>query len=50
MQYDDDDADDDDDDDELFFLVWLTGERCLALFPATAIVRDPHHCESLTCR
>ena len=30
----DDDDDDDDDDDELFFLVWLTGERRLALFPA----------------
>ena len=30
----DDDDDDDDDDDELF--------------PAETIVRDPHHCESLT--
>ena len=24
----------------------LTGERCLAIFPAGTIVRDPHHCES----
>ena len=32
-----------------FFVVWLTNERPLALFPAGAIVRDPHHRESLTC-
>ena len=25
------------------FLVWLTNERRLALFPAKTIVRDPHH-------
>ena len=29
---------------------WLTDERCLALFPAGAIVRDPHHGESPTHR
>ena len=28
------------------FVVWLTGERCLALFPAGTIARDPHHHES----
>ena len=32
------------------FLVWLTGERHLALFPAGTIVRDPHHRESPTRR
>ena len=37
-----------DDDDELFFVVWLTDERRLALFPAGTIVRDTHHCESPT--
>ena len=31
-------------------MVWVTDERCLALFTAGAIVRDPHHCESPTCR
>ena len=31
-------------------MVWLTGERCLALFPSGTIVREPHHCESLTRR
>ena len=41
-----DDDDDDDDNDKLFFLVWLTNERGLALFPTTTIVRDPHHRES----
>ena len=38
--------------DELFwwivFVVWLTNERRLVLFPAGTIVRDPHHRESLT--
>ena len=37
-------------DDELFFVVWLTDERRLVLFPAGAIVRDPHYCESPTRR
>ena len=32
------------------FLVWLTGEIRLALFPAGMIVRHPHHRESLTRR
>ena len=36
--------------DELFFVVWLTDERRLALFPAGTIVRDPHHRESPTRR
>ena len=31
-----------------YFLVWLTNERRLALFPGCTIVRDPHHLESLT--
>ena len=31
-------------------VVWLNDGRRLALFPAGAIVRDPHHCESLTRR
>ena len=39
--------DKDDDDD---FVVQLTCERRLALFPAGTIVRDSHHCESLTRR
>ena len=30
------------------FVVWLTDERRLALFPAGIIVRDPHHRESPT--
>ena len=30
------------------FIVWLTDERRLALFPAGSIVRDPHHRESPT--
>ena len=29
-------------------MVWLTDKRHLALFPASTIVRDTHHCESLT--
>ena len=32
------------------FVVWLTDERRLALFPAGTIVRGPHHRESLTRR
>ena len=28
----------------------LTDEKYLALFPAGAIVRDPHHRKSPTCR
>ena len=38
--------------DELncFFVVWLTDERRLALFPVGTIVRDPHHRESPTRR
>ena len=28
------------------FVVWLTGERRLALFPAGTIIRDPPHRES----
>ena len=32
------------------FMVWLTDERRLALFPAGNIVRDPHHLESPTRR
>ena len=31
-----------------FFVVWLTDERRLALFPAGTIIRDPHHFESPT--
>ena len=30
----------------IVFVVWLTDERRLALFPAGTIVRDPHHLES----
>ena len=37
----------DDDDDELF--LWYD-ERCLDLFPAGTIVRDPHHREFPTRR
>ena len=33
---------------EFVFGVWFTNERCLALFPAGAIVKDRHHRESLT--
>ena len=32
------------------FVVWLTNERRLALFPAGTIVRDPHNRKSLTRR
>ena len=34
----------------MVFVVWLTDERRLALFPAGTIVRDPHHRESPTRR
>ena len=37
------------DNDEMFFLVWLTDKKHLALFSVGAIVRDPHHHEALTC-
>ena len=33
-----------------FFVVWLTDQRRLALFPAGTIVRDAHHRESPTRR
>ena len=36
----------DDDDDELFFVVWLTDKRRLALYPAGTIPKDLHHCGS----
>ena len=32
----------------IVFVLWLTDERRLALFPAGTIVRDPHHRESPT--
>ena len=32
----------------IVFVVWLTDERRLGLFPAGTIVTDPHHCESPT--
>ena len=32
------------------FVVWLTNEQRLVLFPAGTIIRDPHHRESPTCR
>ena len=32
------------------FVVSLTNKRCLALFPARAIIRDPHHHESTNLR
>lgn len=32
-----------------FFVVWIAEERSLVLFPAGTVIRDPHHCESLTC-
>ena len=47
---DEDDDDDDDNDDEVFLWYSLTDERRLALFPAGAIVRNPHHRESPTRR
>ena len=34
----------------LAFVVWLTDERHLAIFPAGTIVRDPYHRESPTRR
>ena len=34
----------------IVFVVWLTDERCLSLFPAGTIVRDTHHRESLILR
>ena len=34
----------------IVFVVWLTDERRLALFPAGTIVRDPRHRKSLTRR
>ena len=34
----------------IVFVVWLTDERRLALFPAGTIVRDPHHRGSPTRR
>ena len=34
----------------IVFVVWLTDERRLTLFPAGTIVRDPHHRESPTRR
>ena len=34
----------------IVFVVWLTDERLLTLFPAGVIVRDPHHRESPTRR
>ena len=42
--------DDDDNDDDDDFVVWLTDEGRLALFPAGTIVRDPQHRESPTRR
>ena len=35
--------DGDDNHDKLFFVVWLTDKRRLAVFPTRTIVRDPHH-------
>ena len=34
----------------IVFVVWLTCERRLALFPAGSIDRDPYHRESFTRR
>ena len=34
----------------IVFVVWLTDESRLALFPAGTIVRDPHHCKFMTRR
>ena len=31
-------------------MLWLTGERCLALFPGGTIAKNPHHCEYPTHR
>ena len=49
LPHDDDDDDDDVDDKEPFFVVWLTYERGVALFPAGNIVRDSHHREFPSC-
>ena len=35
---------------KIFFVVWLTNKRHLALFSARTIVRDPHHHKSPTRR
>ena len=32
----------------IVFVVWLTNERRLALFPGGTIIRDPHHRECPT--
>ena len=32
----------------IVFVVWLTNERRLSLFPGGTIVRDPHHRKSPT--
>ena len=34
----------------IVFMVWLTDERSLVLFPGETIARDPHHRESPTRR
>ena len=34
----------------IVFVVWLTEESDVALFPSGTIVRDPHHHESLIRR
>ena len=34
----------------IVFAEWLTYKSCLAFFPARTIVRDSHHCKSLTRR
>ena len=36
--------------DELFFVVWLTDEKHIVLFPAGIIVRNPNHRKSKTHR
>ena len=36
-------------DHDLFFVVWLTDERHLAIYPAGTIVIDLQHSKSLTC-
>ena len=48
QNFNDDGDDDDDEDNGDFFVVWVINEKHLALFPAGAIVRDPHHRESPT--
>ena len=32
----------------IFFVVWLTNEGHLALFTVRTILREPHHCKSVT--